>query len=262
MFSFAQSGQGPALPPAGKCLSVSRSHPSRGLVYHPWHFPGTRAASPRCRPSRYPAPRRTSLLPRRLSPRPAAPPLPARAQQWSLNLVGWRWRRPGQTGCHQRPRSRGSSSSETSEASVWRKKNRRINVWLCTLACVQSLASETINLLSRVRGNARPGFSRLSLRLGFSSGSHKPTFLFHDGMWACVHGYTHKPSKKVRKSVSKELQTTKGILFQTVPGANLSLWKPLWNPNSTASNQTCMVEDILALVIVIPFFTGFCSSAL
>ncbi len=81
MFSFSRSGQDPALPQAGKCPSVSHSHPSRGCVYRPRCLQETRAASPRYKPSRYPAPRRMNPPPRHLLPLPAVTPVPARTQR-------------------------------------------------------------------------------------------------------------------------------------------------------------------------------------
>ena len=131
MFSFSQSGQDPALPRAGKCPSVSHSHPSRGCTSRPGCLQETRAASPRYKPSRYPAPRRMNPPPppHHLLPLPDVAPVPARAQQRSP--VGWRcrrWEGAGLIGSRQWRRSRGSSSSERSVVSV--QKRQRISVFL------------------------------------------------------------------------------------------------------------------------------------
>lgn len=113
MFSFSQSDRDRALHPAGKCLSVS--HPSRGCVCGPQE---SRAASPRYKPSRYPAPQRKNPLPRHLLPLPAVTPESTRTHQWSPNPVGRRWEGAGLIGSCRWLRIRGSSSSEKSDVSV------------------------------------------------------------------------------------------------------------------------------------------------
>lgn len=87
-FNSFRSGRGPALRPAGKCPSVSHSHPSRGCICRPLGLYGTRAWSPCYMLSRYPAPRRRSPLPRRPAPLPAEPPIRGQTRQWSPNRIG------------------------------------------------------------------------------------------------------------------------------------------------------------------------------
>lgn len=77
-FSFFQSVQDPALPPAEKCPSVSHSHPSRGCVYHLRCLQETQAVSPHYKRSRYP--RKMNLLPRHLLSLPAMTLVPAQTR--------------------------------------------------------------------------------------------------------------------------------------------------------------------------------------
>lgn len=159
MFSFFQSGQDPALPPAGKCPSLSHSHPSRGCDCRPRCRQETQAASPCYRPNRCQALHRTNPLlpPRRLLPLSAATPAPARTQLWILNQVGRRSRRKaaeGLTGSRRWLRIRGSSSSEKSEVSEETKRKKIV------LVCITFWLWKYKHLS---QGNWSSGFSQMSV---------------------------------------------------------------------------------------------------